>query len=446
MICKKCGNEIREGNTFCTNCGTSIINNEKKSDKQTISISLNRLVIIIIISLVLMVLLTFIILNHKKNISLNNNTNTINNETKMEEKIIDTSNEENTNLLDKIKAKYPTESENICTDGDSYWLLSADGDKVYFTDLESFEMAMEASFNIEHEQGIIENKTETNSKWLSDNEYYNNALEYLKKERNFIFSTTMPGLYHETKTSLINVDKNEQTQTVIVTIGLLNILSSSGGYSSSSYEFEIQLDINGDAQKILNSTDDNTNTSKLDPKTKRMISFVEGFPVEDYIEDLKEWGIPYKVVKKETTDTDYENNTVINIEPNNCMVDKSTVVTLTVSDTIYNINVYADTQYLFNLSGANNQTDNSIDKDEDEIKTINLLLKINGNIVFNGQTELVDNINGKYLGTIKGKPNDNYNIEAVVNGIKIDKKIKYDVICNNYIQQFIVGTFNPGNG
>lgn len=163
MFCDKCGKEIKEGNTFCTNCGAGIIKNETKSDKKTISISLNKLVIIIVIPLVLVLLLTFIILNHKKNTSINNNTNTTDNEIKTEEEIIDPSNEENTSLLDEIKAKYPTESESICTDGDNYWLLSADGDKVYFTDLESFEMAMEACFNIENEDNIRENETNINN-------------------------------------------------------------------------------------------------------------------------------------------------------------------------------------------------------------------------------------------------------------------------------------------
>lgn len=163
MFCDKCGKEIKEGNTFCNNCGAGIIYNEKKSDKKTISISLNKLVIIIVIPLVLVVLFTFIILNNKKNTSINNNTNTTNNEIKMEEEILDATSEENTNLLDEIKAKYPIESESICTDGDNYWLLFADGDKVYFKDLESFEMAMEACFNIEHEDKLRENENNNNS-------------------------------------------------------------------------------------------------------------------------------------------------------------------------------------------------------------------------------------------------------------------------------------------
>lgn len=42
MKCKKCGNEIKEGNNFCTKCGTkiekekNIINEEKREVKKKI--------------------------------------------------------------------------------------------------------------------------------------------------------------------------------------------------------------------------------------------------------------------------------------------------------------------------------------------------------------------------------------------------------------------------
>ena len=49
-------------------------------------------------------------------------------------------------LLEQIYAKYPSLEGTegiVCTDGTDYWLLDETGDKVYFTDLASFEKALE---------------------------------------------------------------------------------------------------------------------------------------------------------------------------------------------------------------------------------------------------------------------------------------------------------------
>ena len=49
-------------------------------------------------------------------------------------------------LLEQIYAKYPSLEGTegiVCTDGADYWLLDETGDKVYFTDLNSFEEALE---------------------------------------------------------------------------------------------------------------------------------------------------------------------------------------------------------------------------------------------------------------------------------------------------------------
>ena len=37
MICKNCGKEIKEGNNFCTNCGTKVDLKDKIDNKQDIS-------------------------------------------------------------------------------------------------------------------------------------------------------------------------------------------------------------------------------------------------------------------------------------------------------------------------------------------------------------------------------------------------------------------------
>ena len=45
MICKKCGREIKEGNNFCTNCGTKVVLEEKRDNNlhiNNVDVKLNK--------------------------------------------------------------------------------------------------------------------------------------------------------------------------------------------------------------------------------------------------------------------------------------------------------------------------------------------------------------------------------------------------------------------
>ena len=86
-------------------------------------------------------------------------------------------------LLEQIYAKYPSLEGTegiICTDGTDYWLLDETGDKVYFTDLNSFEEALEQC-NIDvssvgssttentNSSSTIENNIKSNSSSINNN-------------------------------------------------------------------------------------------------------------------------------------------------------------------------------------------------------------------------------------------------------------------------------------
>ena len=235
------------------------------------------------------------------------------------------------NFIDEIKSKYPNESEEICTDGEQYWLLDTAGKKIYFYDLESFE----------------------------------NALG---------------------NTNINETSKNSQN---------------------------------------TNNQNSNKKQNELDPYTRQLISFEEGFTIENYTEKLDNWGIKYKVNKVQ--DLNYENNVVTKIEPNNCYIDKNTIVTLSVSDNTYDMSVIVDTQYLVGLANITGKY--SGDK-------IQLTLKINGQTIFNGTTDVLGMVHSLSLGNISGKPAGTYNIEATVDGVTITKKINYNIRCNSYTQRF----------
>ena len=182
-------------------------------------------------------------------------------------------------------------------------------------------------------------------------------------------------------------------------------------------------------QVVVDEINNNIEDEKLDPETTHFISFNEGYALKGYTEKLDEWGIKYEILKEENFE--YENNVVTKIEPNSCNIDKNTVVKLTVSDNTYDMNVIADTGYLINLAGLN--TEKYISKYNEDgtevFSEIQLLIKVNGNDLFNGKTEARWGINNaKGLGMIRGKATSNYNIEITIEGIKIKEKINYAII------------------
>ena len=70
-------------------------------------------------------------------------------------------------LLEQIYAKYPSLQGTegiVCTDGTDYWLLDETGNKVYFTDLTSFEYALkQCNTNINSIQNPTTSDTNSNS-------------------------------------------------------------------------------------------------------------------------------------------------------------------------------------------------------------------------------------------------------------------------------------------
>lgn len=158
MKCKKCGNEIEEGNSFCTNCGTEI----NKKSKEPIKIKLSTFIVLILLIIVLFCIILFI-LKTKNNAdttingnSSNEQINTLNTNNEVDniavisDETYDNTNENTVDLIEQIYTKYPElegkdgiicyNTYNGYTD---YWLLDKDGKKLYFSNMENFEVALE---------------------------------------------------------------------------------------------------------------------------------------------------------------------------------------------------------------------------------------------------------------------------------------------------------------
>ena len=98
-------------------------------------------------------------------------------------------------LLEQIYAKYPSlESKEgiVCTDGIDYWLLDETGDKVYFTDLTSFEEALkECNINVNSIGNTSNNNnnntsnTNVNKSTSTTNKSNNNDNNTVEQERTF---------------------------------------------------------------------------------------------------------------------------------------------------------------------------------------------------------------------------------------------------------------------
>ena len=91
-------------------------------------------------------------------------------------------------LLEQIYAKYPSlrGTEGIvCTDGTDYWLLDETGNKVYFTDLASFESALlECNIDVNN-IGSSTNNNNNNSSNTNVSKSNNNGNSTTEQERTF---------------------------------------------------------------------------------------------------------------------------------------------------------------------------------------------------------------------------------------------------------------------
>lgn len=157
MKCSNCNKEIKEEDNFCIYCGIPVADKEnisKNKSKKKLKIIFPILMgIVIVISIVLIIIAK--VNTNKRTEDTNTINEEITNQNNTTNETANNTSEEITseNLLDEIYAKYPELKDTegiICTDGESYWLLDENGEKVYFDSMESFEQAKEeCNLNVE---------------------------------------------------------------------------------------------------------------------------------------------------------------------------------------------------------------------------------------------------------------------------------------------------------
>ncbi|MEE0866070.1 MAG: zinc ribbon domain-containing protein [Clostridia bacterium] len=72
MKCNKCGNELKDGDLFCGNCGNKIILKKENENNNKISIDIKSIIIIIIIIGVLILVVKFISSSNDRTVSKTN--------------------------------------------------------------------------------------------------------------------------------------------------------------------------------------------------------------------------------------------------------------------------------------------------------------------------------------------------------------------------------------
>lgn len=332
----------------------------------------------------------------------------------------------NSSLLDQIYSKYPDFKDKegyICTDGEQYWLLNNSGKKIYFNDMETFESALALSYANEGENDYIDENTNSNlTTNIKDNQSSKNQMSQAELKVNQI----KKGMSYYEVIDILGKPLNTTHNTDTVKTCIWSIKPKM-----------IFIQFMNDIVYDIIIKENTTNSSQLDPETTHFISFFEGFALEEYTEKLDSWGIKYKVIREENLN--FNNNVVTNIEPNHCNIDKNITVTITVSDNTYDMDVVVDTEYLLNLAGIDiSKYTSEYDYElgqyvRDKVK---LTLKINGNTIFDGQTELLDIGSASSLGKVKGKSADTYKIEVCIENIQVTKEIHYNIRCYKDSQSF----------
>lgn len=252
MYCKKCGSAIKEGNLFCTNCGTGI-NENVNNNKKPLTIKLNTAIVFIILIILLSSVIVFIIVKSKsknimQNSTANEETNTIYDESsnsKIEETYTDNSNnnedyQDNNNLLEQIYLKYPELKDKegiICSNYDNeYWLLDEKGKKMYFTDIDEFEALLSDCPSVQqilNKQNNTNTQTNQNNNVNTDN-VDNNTQEYVN----------IPKIVGLTEQQAVEQIKKLNIPYEILYREDLN--QAEGIVLEQSYHYDVITNINGD--------------------------------------------------------------------------------------------------------------------------------------------------------------------------------------------------------
>ena len=414
---------------------TDTLDNKVDTNKNgTITIKFNHLVIGIIIAILCITLVMTIIFKlQKDNQNIISNSNEIDITSDNVEQVNETFVEnddivEEKNLLEQIEAIDPNNEYPVCIgeygDYTEYWILDSEGKKIRFSDIDGFKEAIEiykerannTSENLE-KSDINNNKEDLNNSDADNSNRYKTEIE-LKYD---LITNGMS--YYE----VYNI------------LGKPNHKTNGTNKTCTWLKDEMIIMIRFFDNKVLVKTIDENkkNEYNLDPATTRLIDFGEGYPLEDYLEDLNEWGVKYKVVKEENLE--YKHNVVTKIEPNGCYIDKNTVITFTVSDNTYDMNVVVDVLYLLKLAGISNETyieNYDYDLGRYVGTNVKLVLKINGETIYNGNIETLSILHSTPIGEIRGKSTDKYNIDVTIEGVEVKEKINYYTRCNVDYQTF----------
>lgn len=479
MYCGKCGKEIKEGEKFCTKCGTQIsndtehINNVIQNKSKSSNSSKKKKIIIISIIIIFIVILGIImnmILNDEKKNKENNTTENIADNIKKEDFRLDTTAETgityNFNLNEVQQALDKACNENNVKK---------------FT---KFEYITSNDYNMVYNSYADENSTtactiiiQMHNNYIASIAYHytNENLKFAENTWKKIFYDTLKELFNseyinpiiETLEKLPNNKSKYDNHTLCMKVKAENQGINQYSLTASSQEyvedlksvypdiFNIENGKNKDNEnKIENTstTDENTNNmnsnnntnydnTDTNPNTnskpkKEMIEmpyFQMGYELKEYTDKLDKLGIKYKIVKK--SNLDYEDNTVIDVEANGKKIEKGTTITITVADNVYDLNVRFDTYYLLELA--------DISATDYENKTINVKVDVHGKNVFNGNLPLTEVDWAETAFTIKGKPDIRNDFEITVEGKKITKPIKTYYFSPNQIgvcKEFRIGS------
>lgn len=482
MFCTNCGKEIKDGTDFCTNCGKKVKEGRKKKTIQIITLIL----FVVIISII------FIIVSIKekqsnRNLSKDTSANEEYSNRNLSE---DTSTNEEyskfnisvSKLQEFFKEYWNGLKENNEMSNqlvEDSWITGnkTNGEPYYVTSKTFKYLGKEMSviaITYTDENNIIQVECLTNSDMNTYPETVQTdilylmssiplSLEVLVNDRELkenyadllfdCFDNQLLKIEETKKGICFNAGKEGQIVGVKLYLEKYKRTQTNTDVENDTEETTI-LDtdnVNTETDKILTENNNNSNqnlytssnnsnsetNNKYNSSTEKQKEIVQvpyfdtGNKLEYYTKELDKLGIKYKVVKAQ--DLEYKDNTVIKVEHSGEYVEKGSTITITVADNTYKVNVYINTEFLVSKAGLGDKS----------LKEVSIILKINGQTVYNGKAPVSSDFYNRTYGQYKGKI-DNFDIEVTVEG----KKIKLEKLDYNYTDyydntpQIVINNFN----